>query len=402
MEYYEERFDKPDFWESPVYEGDIPSIVGKRIAVVRVGFKESLIYCSDKQIASLRDKYHERFVRIAGTVERDPKLPRLPKKPKYDVHGDEIDELALWADRGLEMSLEDEIDRLPRRRRIIGGNANGEEVYRKENYVKSDEEPEDEEAPTSVAFDRVVTGIKTLKPREFELFRLWERGFSDSSISTTLGIKHESVTVIRRRIYDKLKLCYGAQKPSQFSRLLVRLHVYARKNNMPLLSDQYSSSVKSRGKYARNPFEFSPGLSTKKQPVSIGNEVFADKNPETMAGEVGPIEKVELQRIERGIAVEIADLGPANGPGVNRIVPEWNNVPEKQNVPVVSFNQFIDSYGSRKDAVKALNQFNKLNALDKLSALEFISTYKRSVSNVGIQYSPYLYLTIRPWATTTK
>lgn len=392
MEYYEERFDKPDFWESPVYEGDVPSIVGKRIAVVRVGSKESLIYCSDKQIASLRDKYDERFVRIAGTVERDPKLPRPPRKQKYDVHGDEIDELALWADKGLEINLEEENDRLALKRKRIGVVPQEEEVYKSKKIDEQEDDSVDDEEPVSLTFDKIVSGINTLAPREFELFRLWERGFRDSVISTTLGLKLESVVVIRKRIFEKLRDYYGSDKIVDFGRLIVRLHVYARKNNKPLPSEHYAATTKSRGRYAKKPVDFSPALRGQKQLASIVDKVFADKKPEILRREVGPPEKVGLQLIEPERAEEKPDLGPANGPDEIDALSV-----EAQEAEVISFNRFIDSYGNRKDAVKALNEFNKLNILEKQKAFAFIPRYKESLTNITFQQSPYSYLTGRSW-----
>lgn len=386
-----------DNQEDLVYRGEIPSIIGKQVTVVRVGHFESLIYCNPEQVEKLKEKYQERFKGVAGVVLRDPKLPPLPRRPFDGNNGQEIDYLAMWADFGLDINLEEEDNLLNKRRSKVKSASSEEDLYTKIDYSKADE-GEDEEMPGSQMYERIMKGLNTLLPSEMDLFRLLEKGSSDTAIATTLLTKLESVRIVKGRIYRKLGDYYGATSSQQFFRIIARLYETCKQCNLPVPSDHYSSTVKSRGRYSKKP-EFTPGPIEIKQPESIQKKVFGDNEPEILTGEADPPEKAMSQRMEHNNAIEMVDVGPVNDPELIDLLPVWDEAPEAdtQKRTTVSFNQFIDAYGNRKDAVKALNEFNKLNVLDRQKAFEFIPKYKESLTNITFQQSPYSYLTGRSW-----
>lgn len=379
-----------------VYRGSIPSIVGKQITVVRVGHTESLIYCDRDQVPIIREKYQERFKRVAGVAMRDPKLPPLPRRRDFDIHGDEIDYLAMWADHGLDISLEEENDRLNTSRHKIKSVATGEDLYSKSDYANNEDADEGEEAPSSEMYERIMKGLNALTPNEMEIFRLIERGYRDTVISTTTGKRLETIRMVKSAILKKLRDYYGVSKSEKFFALIAKLYASCKKHNLPVPSDHYQAPSKSRGKYKQRSAEFSPGFDTQKPLESPVNKVFTQKQPEIVAGKFGPLEKAQLQQIEREKAIGMVDLGPVNGPDE---MPVWENAPESevQEVSAVSFNQFIEAYGNRKDAVKALNQFNKMSVLDRQKAFEYIPKYKAELSSSTHQHSAFVYLTSRSW-----
>lgn len=66
----------------------------------------------------------------------------------------------------------------------------------------------------------------------------------------------------------------------------------------------------------------------------------------------------------------------------------------------ITFNDFIQAYGNRKDALKALEQFNRIPTEQRPLIMADIPKYKASLVNAAYQASPYQYLIGKSWMNT--
>lgn len=64
---------KSDLTGKDTYQGELPSIVGRRRLLVRASGKESFIFVNQEAVPAIKTKYGSDFIRDCGVVTHDHK-----------------------------------------------------------------------------------------------------------------------------------------------------------------------------------------------------------------------------------------------------------------------------------------------------------------------------------------
>jgi hypothetical protein len=386
MELAHTPFEKLYLNDLDTYEGEIPSILGCQIAVVRAGYYESLVYCNETKLEALREKYGSSFLRVAGTALRDPRPAIIRKRPKYTPGDDENDYDILRADQGLNFDPDEENERLKYKYRSSSQMQSGEIVYKPGDYVKSDEEEDDtpvvKVSGLNIDLDKMLRGVRTLTPKEREVFARWEKGERDSTIASALGVKQATLKQYKAVISIKLRGFYGSSSYERFCADIIRVYKLVQSKGLVPISEQVPIEERRRGpKSSKRPVQ---------SPLKTDSKVRSIRSTGHLKnGETSP------QEIQTSIQNE-------------EVIPVWVNpplpveIPVTKELPIPTFNDFIQAYGNRKDAVKALEQFNKIPLNERPLIMADIPSYKKSLSNAASQKSPYAYLLSASWRSTVR
>lgn len=185
--------------EEMVYTGSIPSIVGLVAMIVRLNQTETIVYTRGDIVAKIMAKYGQRFKKTIGVVQTDPyeKTQHLRRREPIVFEEDEEGEYDFLRSAGYDAKEEAAIGK-----------------YQSANEQQSEED--DSEVKSGISIDSVKNGLNLLTRKELEVFSLWTLNCSDSEILKSLGIKFESISIYKTRIFKKLRDYFKANTIARF------------------------------------------------------------------------------------------------------------------------------------------------------------------------------------------
>lgn len=491
---------QPDYYDANqffIYHGEVPDAVGKWVAVVRAGTskKESWIFCTERQIPRIREKYRDDFLRIAGKVLVDRKPIRIPRVESYVIQLSEEEEALvamnseyakplnsgewndaksaapeynplldaprlikgvsslsarereffnLWRDRQSQYAIQTSLN-ISR-----GSLLSFRSVIRKKlsDYVGS-KDPKDferriqaippvirrlidervEQTTQKVKtvltcnlendFPNISDGLKILTPGERRFFDLWTKGDQSISLGEALGITPSTVDSYQREIKKKLGTRTQALSLREFEQSIIAampaLQKYLESNQQLNMGDKIEEF---------NPVIDIPTFALRLADLSSRQreyfDLWAEGRTSSETESAMAISHRTAREYRKLIRNKLGDfIEAANNSDFERrirfaspklreylagsFVPDAT-IPEPVEEPVVTpvtvvitFNEFLQAYGSRKDAIKALEQFNRIPIEQRPSIMADIPKYKASLVHANYQMSPYQYLIGRSW-----
>ncbi len=188
-----------------LYQGEIPSIVGLTVCVVRHPDKEMLIFVKNKHINRARKKYGRSFLRVCGTVISDPKKV-LPRKRTVNLGEiddyDEFDEIIIQESRKriskpvIESEVDDDYDPYADVRPDEDDELEEEQGLNPKKRVREPRQP-----PKIIV---KAISIPVLTRLQYNVMELWKQGLKQVQIASKLHHTSSKIGGAQNLIFRKL------------------------------------------------------------------------------------------------------------------------------------------------------------------------------------------------------
>lgn len=210
------------------YRGEIPSIIGMVLMLVKANAKECFVFARKDNANIIREKHGNNFKRFLGVVTHEP-YPRPKPKASYNYWEAVYDDFDIAQEH---FSIEDLIVAQELRGESKLDIQEEETEYNPYSDQPSEEEDgedneeglkvEDPDKITPGNFNEKIRNIiaQRLNERETKFFELWRRGTLRANIKKELFMTDSAFWQIKTMLFKKIGAAYGAKSTTEFTAII--------------------------------------------------------------------------------------------------------------------------------------------------------------------------------------